>query len=241
MRAAHLGEATGAAGADFARMAISTTKFPRYSYETRSGSGRTARDQIAAQLAGVPLSLDRVAAARVWEASPRVTGSRCSSIPESRIATATAMETATATEARTDAGSRRAAGRSPTTAGARPRTAPASPSGSSALATGARTCCACSPTRQTCEVRWICDLAPDRLERFARRYPSVQATERVRRPARRPDARRGPDRDAGVHPRRARPREPRGRQAHLRREAARGLRRGGRASWPARSRARASC
>ena len=46
MRATHLGEATGAAGADFARMAISTTKFPRYSYETRSGTGGTARDQI---------------------------------------------------------------------------------------------------------------------------------------------------------------------------------------------------
>ena len=29
------------------------------------------------------------------------------------------------------------------------------------------------------EVRWICDLEPDRLARFQRRYPSVSATRRI--------------------------------------------------------------
>ena len=75
---------------------------------------------------------------------------------------------------------------------------------SSASATGARTCCASSPTTGGVEMRWICDLDADRLARFARRYPPRRADRRVRGPARRPRGRRGRDRDAGLHPLRAR-------------------------------------
>ena len=52
---------------------------------------------------------------------------------------------------------------------------------SSAWATGGRTCCGCSATISTPSVRWICDLDPERLGKYRRRYPGARATTRLER------------------------------------------------------------
>ena len=65
----------------------------------------------------------------------------------------------------------------------------------------------------------VCDLRTERLAGVQSRYPAVEITSRLRRPAERPARRRGRDRDAGVEPLRAGAAGAAGRQARLRREA----------------------
>ena len=106
------------------------------------------------------------------------------------------------------------------------RAAFASPSSGSA--TGARTSSATCTSCPEAELVAVCDLRRDALAKLARRYPALAPRDATRRRARRPERRRGRDRDA-----RSRTHYPlalrgaRGGQARLRREAARGLVRGG--------------
>ena len=115
----------------------------------------------------------------------------------------------------------------------------ARPRPSSASATGGRTSCACSPRTPRVDVRWICDRDAERLARFHRRYPPRARRAEVQRGA------RGPEVDAVVI---ATPvfthfelavREPLGRQAHVRREAAGALHPAGGPADRARGRRRA--
>ena len=87
-------------------------------------------------------------------------------------------------------------------------------------------------------VRWICDQAPDRLERMTRRYPAVAATTEFG------DLLDDPELDAiliatpvGTHAELATASLDGG-QAHVRREASRGLGRRGRGAGPDRARGR---
>ena len=95
---------------------------------------------------------------------------------------------------------------------------------SSASATGGRTSsatCTSSP-KPSCVA--VCDLARGAARtRSRRRYPAVADDDALRGRPRRPDDRRGRDRDARLDALRARGRRPARRQARLRREAARGL------------------
>ena len=72
---------------------------------------------------------------------------------------------------------------------------------------------------------WLCDARPEVRERFGAAFPQAQAHRRARRPARRPGARRRRARHARPDPRDAGRARARGRQALLRREAARPVRR----------------